>query len=192
MKKLRLVLVSLGLAISASSFAQVAIGKSVIHPSAILHLESDTNDPRGFLMPRMENKERLDILEPAEGLQVYVTNFEDGTIMFFEDGKWKAFTQLSSRPGGPTDVEATATATSGEATITFIGPSDDGGSPITSYTATSSPGDITGTTTEVDASGNGSITVTGLTPGQSYTFTVTATNTIGTSLPSIPSAQVEL
>lgn len=108
MKKLRLVLVSLGLAISASSFAQVAIGTRVIDPSAILHLESDTNDPRGFLLPRMTNEERLDILEPAEGLQVYVTNFEEGTIMFFEDGKWKAFTQLSSPPASSSKVEAEA------------------------------------------------------------------------------------
>ncbi len=51
----------------------------------------------------------------------------------------------------------------------------DGGDTITSYTATSSPGSIT-------ASGTTSpITVTGLTQGANYTFTVTATNTIGVS-----------
>ena len=77
MKKLQLVLVSLGLAISASSFAQVAIGTDKIHPSAILHLESDTNKPKGFLLPTMTNAERLAILSPAEGLQVYVTDFEE-------------------------------------------------------------------------------------------------------------------
>ena len=191
MKKLRLVLVSLSLAISASSFAQVAIGTRVIDPSAILHLESDINDPRGFLLPRMSNEERLKIEDPVEGLQVYVTDFQEGTIMFFEGGKWKAFAQLSSRPDAPTNVQASIDI-SGVVEITFKAPSDDGGSAITSYTATSSPRDITGTTTEVDASGNGSIRVTGLSPGSIYTFTVTATNVIGTSLPSTSSAQVQL
>jgi hypothetical protein len=226
MKKLRLVLISLGFAISASSFAQVTIGSSdngttdtetsailelETEPSAILHLKSDINDPRGFLMPRMENKERLAISSPAEGLQVYVTNFEDGTIMFFEGGKWKAFTQLSSRPGAPTNVQASLTGISGEVEITFKAPSEsqNGGSAITSYTVITaySENHSLSTTIHLDASGLvkeedkgkgtlnasiGSITVTGLNDNTFYTFTVTATNAIGTSLPSTSSAQLQL
>ena len=80
-------------------------------------------------------------------------------------------------PGAPTI--GTATTTSGTtATVAFTAPAFDGGSTITSYTATSSPGSITGTLSQA---GSGTITVTGLSQGTSYTFTVTATNIIGTS-----------
>ena len=59
-----------------------------------------------------------------------------------------------------------------------------GGSAITSYTVTSSPGNIT-------ASGASSpITVTGLTNDTAYTFTVTATNANGTSAASSASSSV--
>jgi hypothetical protein len=57
-----------------------------------------------------------------------------------------------------------------------------GGSAITGYTVTSSPGNFT-------ASGSSSpLIVTGLTNGTGYTFTVTATNTNGTSLASSASS----
>ena len=184
MKKLQLVLVSLGLAISASSFAQVAIGTDEIHTSAILHLESDTNKPKGFLLPTMTNAERLAILSPAEGLQVYVTDFEDGIIMLYDGTEWKAFTKLITCPDAPTNIKATFS--NNEATISFKVPTINGGSTITKYTATSSSGDI-GTTFELDLSGNGSITFSELTDNKFYTFTVTATNDVDTSLPSEPS-----
>jgi hypothetical protein len=58
--------------------------------------------------------------------------------------------------------------------VTFTAPASDGGSPITGYTVTSSPGGITGT------GGSSPITVSGLTTGTSYTFTVRATNAVGT------------
>ena len=67
----------------------------------------------------------------------------------------------------------TATAGVQQATVSFIGSASDGGSAITSYTVTSSPGGLT-------ATGAGSpLTVTGLTAGTPYTFTVRATNAIG-------------
>ena len=60
-----------------------------------------------------------------------------------------------------------------QATISFVPPVDNGGSPIIDYTATSTPGSIT-------ATGNASpIIVAGLTNGTSYTFTVRARNLIG-------------
>jgi len=64
---------------------------------------------------------------------------------------------------------------------------NNGGTPITSYTATSKPGGITGT---VSQAGAGVITVTGLAAGTAYTFTVTAKNAAGISPESASSAPV--
>ena len=62
--------------------------------------------------------------------------------------------------------------------MTFTAPSDNGGSEITGYTVTSSP---SGGVDSNAGSTNLTHTITGLTNGQAYTFTVTATNAIGTS-----------
>jgi len=86
----------------------------------------------------------------------------------------------------PTIGPATQTGNS-TATVAFTAPTYSGSSAITSYTATSSPGSITGV---ISQSGSGTITVSGLTSNTAYTFTVTATNTQGTSPSSAPSNSV--
>ena len=91
-------------------------------------------------------------------------------------------TRISDAP-----IIGTATAGFEQATITFTAPAHDGGAAITSYVATSSPGGIRGT---VSGPGSGEITVTGLTNGVDYTFTVTAVNENGTSAPSSASNPV--
>jgi uncharacterized protein (TIGR02145 family) len=91
-------------------------------------------------------------------------------------------------PDAPTIGTATAVGAD-HATITYGAPGSNGGAAITSYTATSSPGGITGTVTQ---SGSGSITVIGLTNGTAYTFTVTATNAAGSSVASAASNAVTL
>jgi hypothetical protein len=77
----------------------------------------------------------------------------------------------------PTSVVATATGKR-SATVIFAAPASDGGSAVTSYTATSTPGGITKTLTQATG---GTFTFDGLEPNTSYTFAVTATNAIGTS-----------
>lgn len=93
---------------------------------------------------------------------------------------------VTSVPDAPTIGTATATGAT-TATVAFTQPANNGGSTITSYTATSSPGGITGT---LNQAGSGTITVTGLTSGTNYTFTVTATNAVGTSAASAASNSI--
>jgi len=75
-----------------------------------------------------------------------------------------------------------ATAGDASATVAYTANAT-GGAAVSTFTATSSPGGLTGT-------GASPISVTGLTNGTAYTFTVTATNSAGTSAASSASASV--
>lgn len=85
-------------------------------------------------------------------------------------------------PGAPANIKATAG--NRQASVSFTAPYDNGGSTITGYTVTSNPGNMSAFGTA------GPITVTGLTNGTSYTFTVTAINEAGISAPSVVSNTV--
>jgi hypothetical protein len=78
-----------------------------------------------------------------------------------------------------------AFAGNAQALLSWVTPLNDGGSPITSYTVTFTPANISGPQTTVDASTI--LIVTGLTNNTTYTFTVYATNSMGDSLNSISS-----
>lgn len=84
-------------------------------------------------------------------------------------------------------TNVTATAGDTQAAVSFTAPASDGASPITGYTVTSDPAggvDIDAGTTALTH------TITGLTNGTAYTFTVIATNAVGTSLASSASNSV--
>ena len=98
-------------------------------------------------------------------------------------GAWvSAYQQPYTAPAAPQSVVATSGDSS--ATVAWNPPSTDGGSPITLYTVTDSTNTFSCTTT------NYSCVVTGLTNGTSYTFTVEATNALGTGSASAPSNPV--
>jgi arylsulfatase A-like enzyme len=90
----------------------------------------------------------------------------------------------ASVPGAPTGVSAVAG--DGSAQVSWTPPVDTGGSPITGYTVTASPG---GASVSVGG-GVTAVNVPGLVNGTSYTFTVTATNSAGTGPASNPSTPI--
>ena len=84
--------------------------------------------------------------------------------------------------GVPSVPTVTSVTNSSGAVAVAFAETNNGGLAILSYTVTSNPGGLTATGL------SSPIIVTGLTTGQAYTFSVTATNSDGTSAPSVSSS----
>ena len=108
------------------------------------------------------------------------TAAERRTVEDYLARKWEA----TITPQAPT--AAAGTSGNGQVTVSWTAPGWDGGGSVTGYTATSSPGGLTCTTAAT------SCTITGLTNGTAYTFTVTATNSIGTGPASTASSSATI
>jgi hypothetical protein len=93
-------------------------------------------------------------------------------------------TSPATVPGAPTGVMAWPG--NAQANVSWTPPTSNGGSPITGYTVTASPGGQTGS---VGSNATNAI-VSGLTNGTPYTFMVAATNSAGTGPASAPSNSV--
>jgi hypothetical protein len=188
MNKTILTLVTLAFIGLSTTNAQVGIGTTDPEESSALDVEATD---KGFLPPRMTEAERDAISNPATGLMVYCTNCgNNGEAQIYNGTSWTNMiggdaSEAPQVPDAPTITNVSAG--DGQVDITFDAPTDDGGSTITTYTATSNPGNITGS---ISQAGSGTITVTGLTNGTAYTFTVTTTNSVGTSSPSSASNSV--
>jgi len=96
---------------------------------------------------------------------------------------WSGYVTPKTVPGAPLNVAATAG--NATATVSWQAPSSNGGSAITGYTVTASPGGAQKTVGNVT-----STSMTALTNGTAYTFTVAAINAVGTGADSTPSAAV--
>ena len=91
----------------------------------------------------------------------------------------------ATAPAAPTNVSASPAT--GQAQVSWTAPSNNG-SPITGYTVTPFIGSTAQTPVPVSNGSATSATVTGLTNGTAYTFTVSATNSIGTGAASTASS----
>ena len=123
-------------------------------------------------------------LVPAPALTCTMTGLKNGKSYTFSvrstnkngNSAWSP-ASVGVRPSKPPQPPTGVTAAAGDtrATVTWVAPLDDGGNPLLSFTATSSPDGRTCTAVAPALS----CTVPGLTNGTAYTFTVTAANITG-------------
>lgn len=66
-----------------NTIAQIGIGTTTPHPSAILEVSSSN---KGFLLPRLTESERDDIVSPSEGLMIF--NTDDNCLNFKAASGW--------------------------------------------------------------------------------------------------------
>ena len=125
-------------------------------------------------------------LTHADGYRILqLWNDGSGVTSDFDDVAVASRPAGTSAPGAPTAV--TGTAGDGSVALDWTAPASDGGSPVTGYRITPVAGGVAQTPVDTGSTSTAR-TITGLTNGTAYTFTVAATNAVGTGPASTPSA----
>lgn len=124
----------------------------------------------------------------ASDCMISLTGHRDGGVA--DVAKFASLNTFPKVPGAPTGVTGTVDNT--QSTITWAAPAGvSSATPVTSYTVTCTPAPATGLQSRMTLDGTTlSYLFTGLLNGTSYTFTVTATNVLGTSPPSTASSVI--
>lgn len=173
---------------SAPSISSVAMGAL---GTATLKIEPSTDDGGSRITSYIVSTNPVtvtSVFTPAQIKAAKVTGLKPGTTYSFSAVAVNAQTPSPSSvtttptlapntPSAPTITSIVATGTN-SAQLTFAAPTDNGGSPITSYVATAMPG---GFQTTLSQSGSGTISISNLSHSSSYTFTLTANNAAGPS-----------
>lgn len=159
--------------------------------------ESVTNANYPAAAPYAHTASLWDVTSGANGvcspayLCTAVTGFDGPTGLGTPDGSAAfsggAETIDPATPSAPTAV--TATAGTDQAVVSWSAPADDGGSPVVGYVVTPIRAGVAMPAHSFTATAT-TQTLTGLTAGVSYTFTVAAVNAVGRGATSDPSAAV--
>jgi uncharacterized protein (TIGR02145 family) len=165
--------------------AQVKIGNNpnAINPSSVLELESTT---QGFLPPRLTYAQRVAIVSPTAGLQVWCTNCgASGELQMYNGSVWTTFSSVSASAPIPTVASTTAASAITANTATSGGNvSNDGGTTIIArgvcWSTSASPTIANSTTVDAGTTGSFTSSLTGLSSSTLYYVRAYATNSAGT------------
>ena len=108
---LSLLIAFLAMMISHPIHAQVGIGTTTPDASAVLDIQSSSND-KGVLIPRMTQAQRNAISSPATGLMIFQTDGNVG-FYFYDGSSWESFGEVKT-------VNGNSPAADGNVTLTFL------------------------------------------------------------------------
>ena len=97
--------------LTISVHGQVGIGTNTPDTSAVLDIQSSSND-KGILIPRITQAQRNAISSPATGLMIFQTDGNVG-FYFYDGSSWESFGEVKT-------VNGNSPAADGNVTLTFL------------------------------------------------------------------------
>lgn len=181
--KMNLLLVSVGILFAGNSISQVGIGTTTPASSAQLDITSTT---KGFLPPRMTHAQKIAIVSPVAGLQIWCANCGSyGETQVYNGITWTNVIGGTASFATPELTTTVASAINATTATSGGNVTSDGGSAITArgvcWSTTTNPTTSLATLTN-DAGTTGTFTsnLTGLSASTTYYARAYATNSIGT------------